>query len=117
MHAFCEQCMEHQVDYRKKSLIDRVLQMIFTAYFEGTKEQEPALSDFYQITKAQSEQEAKDIALALERYTDGIFRLFDGQMNVDREARFLQNSCWIPGKRSVNLEDLLLGLLPISSGY
>lgn len=108
MHAFCEQCMEHQVDYRKKSLIDRVLQMIFTAYFEGSKEQEPTLSDFYKIMKAQREQEAKDIALALERYTDGIFRLFDGQMNVDREARFLVYGIRELGKELSPLAMLLI---------
>jgi len=89
MHAFCEQCMEHNMDYRKKSLIDRVLQKLYDSYFAGERKVSPCLSDFQRLMKKQPEEEAKDVSLALERYTDGIFHLFDGQTNVNMDDRFL----------------------------
>jgi len=108
MHAFCEQCMEHQMDYRKKNLIDRVLLNVYMEYFKEDRNAAPTLSDFYRMMKAQPEEEAKDVALSLERYTDGIFKLFDGQTNINTGDRFLVYGIRELGKEIAPLAMLMM---------
>ncbi|PTO38634.1 VirB4-like conjugal transfer ATPase, CD1110 family [Enterococcus mundtii] len=69
---------------QQKTIIDRVCRKI---YQEQT--QLPTLKDFYTALNAQPEEEAKQLAIELELYTEGSLALFSKQTNVDLNKRLV----------------------------
>ncbi|MDL2218072.1 TraE family protein [Christensenellaceae bacterium OttesenSCG-928-M15] len=75
---------------REKSIVDRCVANTYRAYAaNGYKGEPPTLMEFYADLKSQPEQEARDIALALELFTSGSLNIFAKQNNVDVNARLL----------------------------
>lgn len=73
-----------------RSLISRVCTLCYQPYFANPdKNKAPTLKDFYNILKAQPEDEANSIALSLEIYIDGTLSVFANETNVDSEKRFI----------------------------
>lgn len=72
----------------QKTLIDRACRFAYKNYFEGQKEM-PTLRDFSEILKQQPEEEAQQLAVELELYTEGSLSVFSHQTNVDTTKRFV----------------------------
>ena len=85
--AICEQCFAPvPLNGRHKSIVDRCVLNIYKKAIEcGIN---PIIEDFYNELLLQSEQEAKDIAISLERFVKGTYSLFNHQTNVDINNRF-----------------------------
>ncbi len=89
--SLCEQIMGNTVlGAVQKSIIDRCVANIYSTYkknnYEGTA---PTLCDLYDELLKQSETEAKEIALALELFTNGSLNTFSKQTNVDTNNRIV----------------------------
>ncbi|MCA6775541.1 ATP-binding protein [Enterococcus mundtii] len=69
---------------QQKTIIDRVCRKI---YQEQT--QLPTLKKFYMALNAQPEEEAKQLAIELELYTEGSLALFSKKTNVDLNKRLI----------------------------
>ena len=72
----------------QKTLIDRACRFAYKNYFESQKEM-PTLRDFSEILKQQPEEEAQQLAVELELYTEGSLSVFSHQTNVDTTKRFV----------------------------
>ena len=74
----------------QRSIVMRACTLCYRKYFAGGKRQAPpTLTDFYEVLKAQPEQEAQGIALALELYIEGSLSVFAHETNVDLNNRFV----------------------------
>lgn len=75
----------------EKSIIDRCVKNVYQPFVQssGNKDYIPTLEDFYNELKAQPEQEASDVAIALELYVKGSFSNFAGVTNIDIKKKFL----------------------------
>lgn len=75
---------------KEKSLIDRACRTIYKVYrkngYQGTA---PTLVDLRNELLRQKEEEAHEIALAIELFTDGSFNTFAEQTNVDINNRMI----------------------------
>lgn len=73
------------------SIIDRCVNLVYADYFSANprKAKMPTFPDFWTVLKEQPEQEAKDLALALERYVTGNLNLFAHQSNVELDNRLI----------------------------
>ena len=81
------------------SLIDRVGRLMYAQYEERLEKAKvddsclnpemPTYTDFYDLMKAQEEQEAKAMAVAMEIYVNGTNNFFAKQSNVDLNNRFI----------------------------
>ena len=69
-----------------KSIITRCVE---AAYAKRGGDGTPTLSDFYEILKAQTERESRDIALRYERYVSGPLSFFNCQSNVAFDERIV----------------------------
>ena len=89
--SLCEQLIgKGSLGAKQKSIIDRCTASVYRFYQQGNyKGTPPTLQDFREELLRQSEPEAKDIALAIELFTDGSLNTFAKQTNVDTENRLL----------------------------
>ena len=89
--SLCEQLIgKGSLGAKQKSIIDRCTASVYRFYQQGNyKGTPPTLQDFREELLKQSEPEAKDIALAIELFTDGSLNTFAKQTNVDTENRLI----------------------------
>lgn len=76
----------------QKTIIDRCTKIIFEDYEKSDFSDEsllPTLPDFYNMLLRQPEEEAKDLALILERYVKGSMDLFSKKTNIDIQNRLV----------------------------
>ena len=89
---------------KEKSIIDRCTANVYHSYIKGGYQgQAPTLQDFHAELLRQSEPEARDVALAIELFTEGSLNTFAKPTNVDTDARTL---CY-------DIRDLGKQLLPV----
>ena len=74
----------------QKSVIDRCLPIIYEKYFDDpVPENMPILEDLYNCLLKQPEEEAKNIARAMEMYVKGSLRFFNHRTNVELQNRIV----------------------------
>ena len=85
--SLCELLVGSQnLGAKQKSIIDRCTAKVYWDYQKNEHQGEPpTLEDFYEELMNQPEQEAKDLALAIELVTKGSLNTFAKQTNVDTE--------------------------------
>ena len=103
--SLCEQLMgAGQLSAREKSIIDRCAAQCYRDYLRrGCRGTAPTLQDFHAELLRQPEEEARDVALAIELFTQGSLNTFAKPTNVDTDARIL---CY-------DIRDLGRQLLPV----
>ena len=103
--SLCEQLMgAGQLSAREKSIIDRCAAQCYRDYLRrGCRGTAPTLQDFHAELLRQPEPEARDVALAIELFTQGSLNTFAKPTNVDTDARIL---CY-------DIRDLGRQLLPV----
>lgn len=88
MFALCEQCYGEKLNRRQESIIDRCVRELYFGIVRSKKRHVPIMSEFYELLKQCPEQEAKDLALALDIFINGSLNIFNHQTNVDMDNRF-----------------------------
>lgn len=78
-----------RVKAQERSIIDRAVAQIYKTYMVDYKSEPPTLVDFHTALKAFSEPEARDIALAVELFTEGSLNAFAHQSNVNVNNRIV----------------------------
>lgn len=76
----------------QKTIIDRCTKIIFEDYEKSNFSDEsllPSLPDFYEMLLKQPEEEAKNLALVIERYVKGSMDLFSKKTNVNIQNRLV----------------------------
>lgn len=103
--SLCEQLMgAGQLSAREKSIIDRCAAQCYRDYLRrGCRGAAPTLQDFHAELLRQPEEEARDVALAIELFTQGSLNTFAKPTNVDTDTRIL---CY-------DIRDLGRQLLPV----
>ena len=89
--SLCEQLVgSGKLSAKEKSIIDRCTAGVYHDYirsgYQGTA---PTLQDFHAELLRQSEAEARDVALAIELFTEGSLNTFAKPSNVDTNSRIL----------------------------
>lgn len=89
--SLCEQLIGgNNLGAKQKSIIDRCTASVYRTYqqnnYSGTP---PTLQDFRAELLSQDEPEAKEIALAIELFTNGSLNTFAKQTNVDTNNRLI----------------------------
>lgn len=75
---------------REKSIIDRCLKLTYHDYLQTFDPKDvPTLYDFYEQLKAQDDDEANQIATALELYVKGNLSVFSNKTNININNRFV----------------------------
>lgn len=75
---------------REKSIIDRCLKLTYHNYLQTFDPNDvPTLYDFYEQLKAQDDEEAIQIATALELYVKGNLSVFSNKTNININNRFV----------------------------
>lgn len=88
--SLCEQLINGVVDAKDKSLIDRCCRKVYEEYIKsGYKIAPPTLQDFREELLRQNEVEAKELALAIELFTNGSLDTFSQPTNVDTNNRLI----------------------------
>jgi len=89
--SLCEQLIGGQnLGAKQKSLIDRCTASVYRKYLQSNYQgQPPTLQDFHMALLKQSEQEAQEIALAIELFTSGSLNTFAKPTNVDVNNRLI----------------------------
>ena len=89
--SLCEQLMgAGQLSAREKSIIDRCAAQCYRDYIRrGYTGAVPTLQDFHAELLRQPEPEARDVALAIELFTEGSLNTFAKPTNVDTNSRIL----------------------------
>ena len=87
--SLCEQLMGGKnLGAKQKSIIDRCTSRVYRKYINNNyKGEVPTLKTFREELLRQDEKEAKEIALAIELFTDGSLNTFAKHTNVDTENR------------------------------
>ena len=103
--SLCEQLMgDRLLSAKEKSIIDRCTASVYHSYIKGGYQgKAPTLQDFHAELLRQSEPEARDVALAIELFTEGSLNTFAKPSNVDTNSRIL---CY-------DIRDLGKQLLPV----
>ena len=103
--SLCEQLVgSGQLSAKEKSIIDRCTAQVYHDYIRsGYRGNVPTLQDFHAQLLNQPEPEARDVALAIELFTDGSLNTFAKPTNVDTNSRIL---CY-------DIRDLGKQLLPV----
>ena len=103
--SLCEQLMgSRQLSAKEKSIIDRCTAGVYHDYIRGGYQgKAPTLENFHAELLRQPEPEARDVALAIELFTEGSLNTFAKPTNVDTSARIL---CY-------DIRDLGKQLLPV----
>jgi len=74
----------------QRTIIDRCVNYVYLEYTQTYNEKNiPTLKDFYKIVANQPEPEAKELALALEIYTEGNLSVFSNKTNVTTNKRLV----------------------------
>jgi TraG P-loop domain/Pretoxin HINT domain len=74
----------------EKAIIDRCVQLTYYDYMQDFDESKiPTLREFHAQLLKQDEQEARNIALALELYTKGSLSIFSNKTNIDINNRLI----------------------------
>ena len=88
--SLCSEIIQTKLSQNAKSVIDRCVGIVYREYmkngFEGLP---PTLHDFRNTLLQQPEPEARDLALALEMFTEGSLNTFAQQTNVDTNNRLV----------------------------
>ncbi|MGM9538341.1 MAG: VirB4-like conjugal transfer ATPase, CD1110 family [Candidatus Onthomonas sp.] len=89
--SLCEQLVgSGKLNAKEKSIIDRCTASVYREYIRsGYQGKTPTLRDFYTELLLQPEPEARDVALAIELFTEGSLNTFAKPTNVDTDARIL----------------------------
>lgn len=89
--SLCEQLIgTNNLGPKQKSIIDRCTASVYRHYQQGNYQgTPPTLQDFREELLKQSEPEAKEIALAIELFTDGSLNTFAKNTNVDTDNRLI----------------------------
>ena len=89
--SLCEQLIGgNNLGPKQKSIIDRCTASVYRNYQQSNyKGNPPTLQDFRKELLQQEESEAKEIALAIELFTDGSLNTFAKQTNVDNDNRLI----------------------------
>ncbi len=75
---------------RQKTIIDRCVRKVYREFVQDyDKDKMPTLLDFYNELLKQKEEEAEDIAIALELYVKGSLDVFAHKTNIDSKNRIL----------------------------
>ena len=103
--SLCEQLVgSGKLSAKVKSIIDRCTANVYRDYIrQNYQGKTPTLQDFHAELLRQSESEAKDVALAIELFTEGSLNTFAKPTNVDTDAQIL---CY-------DIRDLGKQLLPV----
>lgn len=103
--SLCEQLMgAGKLSAKEKSIIDRCAAQCYREYIRSDyKGVVPTLQDFHAELLRQQEPEARDVALAIELFTEGSLNTFAKPTNVDTDSRIL---CY-------DIRDLGRQLLPV----
>ena len=103
--SLCEQLVgSGRLSAKEKSIIDRCTAQCYREYIRrGYQGSVPTLQDFYAELLRQPEAEARDVALAIELFTEGSLNTFAKPTNVDTSSRIL---CY-------DIRDLGRQLLPV----
>jgi len=88
MLGLCEQCMGNALNPHHRSIIDRCVRTLYLMIAKSQEKHIPVMSEFYDLLLTQKEEEAQDIALALEVFVDGSLNIFNHQTNVNMDNRF-----------------------------
>jgi type IV secretory pathway VirB4 component len=89
--SLCEQLIGGaNLGAKQKSIIDRCTATVYKEYIQrGYTGNPPTLQDFREELLKQTESEAKEIALAIELFTDGSLNTFAKKTNVDVDSRLI----------------------------
>lgn len=89
--SLCEHLMgEKSLGPKEKSIIDRCTAKVYRVYQQGNYQGvPPTLQDFREELLKQPEEEAKQIALAIELFTNGSLNTFAKNTNVDTNNRII----------------------------
>ena len=89
--SLCEQLVgSGKLSAKEKSIIDRCTAQCYREYIRGGYQGcVPTLQDFYAELLRQPEAEARDVALAIELFTEGSLNTFAKHTNVDTNSRIL----------------------------
>ena len=89
--SLCEQVMERQqLGPKEKSIIDRCTASVYRHYQQGNyMGTPPTLQDFREELLRQKEPEAREVALAIELFTEGSLNTFAKETNVNTDNRLL----------------------------
>ena len=89
--SLCEQLIgSSNLGAKQKSIIDRCTASVYRAYQQNDyKGEAPTLQDFRNELLKQDEPEAKEIALAIELFTNGSLNTFAKHTNVDTNNRLI----------------------------
>ena len=89
--SLCEQLIgKGSLGAKQKSIIDRCTANVYRFYQQGNYQgTPPTLQDFREELLKQTEVEAKDIALAIELFTEGSLNTFAKLTNVDTNNRLI----------------------------
>ena len=103
--SLCEQLIgSGKLSAKEKSIIDRCTAQVYRDYIKsGYQGQVPTLQDFHAELMRQPEPEARDVALAIELFTEGSLNTFAKPTNVNTNSRIL---CY-------DIRDLGRQLLPV----
>ena len=103
--SLCEQLVgSGKLSAKEKSIIDRCTAGVYHDYIRsGYQGKAPTLQDFHAELLRQAEPEARDVALAIELFTEGSLNTFAKPSNVDTNSRIL---CY-------DIRDLGKQLLPV----
>ena len=103
--SLCEQLVgAGKLSAKEKSIIDRCTAQVYREFIRnGNLGVVPTLQDFHTALLEQPEPEARDVALALELFTEGSLNTFAKYTNVDTNSRIL---CY-------DIRDLGKQLLPV----
>ena len=87
--SLCEQSVgAGKLSAKEKSIIDRCTAQCYHDYVrDGCRGKAPTLQDFHAELLRQPEAEARDVALALELFTEGSLNTFAKPTNVDTNSR------------------------------
>ncbi|MDD3187809.1 MAG: ATP-binding protein [Bacilli bacterium] len=89
--SLCEQLIgTNNLGPKQKSIIDRCTAQVYRHFQQGNyKGTPPTLQDFREELLKQTEDEAKEIALAIELFTDGSLNTFAKNTNVNTDSRLI----------------------------
>ena len=89
--SLCEQLVgTGKLGAKEKSLIDRCTQIVYRPFVRrGCTGKIPTLKDFHKELLKQPEPEAKDVALAIELFTDGSLDTFAKPTNVNTDSNLI----------------------------
>ena len=112
--SLCEQSVvAGKLCAKEKSIIDRCTAQCYHDYVrDGCRGQAPTLQDFHAELLRQPEAEARDVALALELFTEGSLNTFAKPTNVDMSSRI---ACY--DIRKLGKQLLSMGMLVILDSF